>query len=43
MLVIYHVILPVFLIFLVGFIGQKAFRLDIKSISTSQKGVPLSR
>ncbi len=35
MLVIYKVILPVLLIYLLGFAGQKALRLDIRSISTS--------
>lgn len=35
MFTIYSVILPVFLIFLAGFIGQKIFRLDIRSISTA--------
>ncbi len=35
MLMLIKVLLPVFLIFLTGFIGQKIFSLDIKSVSTT--------
>ncbi|MCF8012374.1 MAG: AEC family transporter [Clostridiales bacterium] len=35
MLIIYQAILPVTLIYFIGFIGQKVFKLDIKSVSTT--------